>query len=226
MQGFGRRLQRYPVALLCACAIASIAAAAFGAEAGFGDDRPIVLFLGDSLTAGYGLAGEQAFPALIQQRIDAAGLNFRVVNAGVSGDTSAGGLRRVDWLLQQPIAILVLELGANDMLRGQSVEAMRSNLRGILDKVRVARPDVRFVIAGMRAAPNLGPAYGREFEESFALIAGEYDATLIPFVLDGVAGDAALTQPDGIHPTALGYERVAMLVWDAVAPLLRSIEKH
>jgi acyl-CoA thioesterase-1 len=185
----------------------------------------VVLFLGDSLTAGYGLAAEEAFPAQIQRRIDAAGLRFRVMNAGVSGDTSAGGLRRVDWLLQQPIAILVLELGANDMLRGQSVESMRSNLRGILDKVRAARPEVRFVIAGMRAAPNLGPAYGRKFEESFELIASEYDAMLIPFVLEGVAGNAALTQPDGIHPTALGYERVANVVWDAVGPLLKSIAR-
>ena len=221
MQGFGRRLQRYRVVLLGACGIVCIAASAFGAGPGAADDRPVVLFLGDSLTAGYGLAAEQAFPALIQRRIDAAGLDYRVMNAGVSGDTSAGGLRRVDWLLQQPIAILVLELGANDMLRGQSVESMRSNLRGILEKVRAAQPDVRFVIAGMRAAPNLGPAYGREYEETFPLIASEYDATLIPFVLDGVAGDAALTQPDGIHPTALGYERVAIVVWDALAPLLR-----
>jgi acyl-CoA thioesterase-1 len=213
------------VALLRACAITGIAMSGFGAVPGFADDRPVVLFLGDSLTAGYGLVAEEAFPALIQQRIDSAGLNFRVVNAGVSGDTSAGGLRRVDWLLQQPISILVLELGANDMLRGQSVEAMRANLRGILDKVRAARPDVRFVIAGMRAAPNLGPAYGREFEASYALIASEYDAALIPFVLDGVAGDAALTQPDGIHPTALGTERVAIVVWDAVSPLLTSKEE-
>jgi len=224
MQGFGSRPERYRVVLLCACAIVWIAAGASGAEQAIGDDRPVVLFLGDSLTAGYGLAAEQAFPALIQQRIDAAGLDFRVVNAGVSGDTSAGGLRRIDWLLQQPIAILVLELGANDMLRGQSVESMRSNLRGILDKVRAARPDVRFVIAGMRAAPNLGAVYGRKFEQSYQLLASEYDAALIPFVLDGVAGDAALTQLDGIHPTALGYERVAAVVWDTLGPLLRSIE--
>jgi acyl-CoA thioesterase-1 len=224
MQGFGRRLQRYRLVLLCACGIAWIAIPALGAEPGLGDDRPVVLFLGDSLTAGYGLAAEEAFPARIQQRIDAAGLDFRVMNAGVSGDTSAGGLRRVDWLLQQPVAILVLELGANDMLRGQSVESMRSNLRGILDKVRAARPEVRFVIAGMRAAPNLGPAYGREFEQSFELIASEYDAALIPFVLDGVAGNEALTQPDGLHPTALGCEHIAIGVWEVMGPLLKSME--
>jgi acyl-CoA thioesterase-1 len=185
----------------------------------------VVLFLGDSLTAGYGLAAEEAFPALIQQRIDAARLQFRVMNAGVSGDTSAGGLRRVDWLLQQAIAVLVLELGANDMLRGQSVESMRANLRGILEKVRAARPNVRFVIAGMRAAPNLGPVYGREFEASFELIASEFDAALIPFLLDGVAGDATLTQPDGVHPTARGYERVASVVWKTLGPLLKSLER-
>jgi len=225
MQESGRRLERYRLALLCACAIGWFAAPAFGAGPAHGDDRPVVLFLGNSLTAGYGLAAEQAFPALIQQRIDAAGLRFRVVNAGVSGDTSAGGLRRVDWLLRQPIAILVLELGANDMLRGQSVESMRSNLRGILGKVRAARPNVRFVVAGMRAAPNLGPVYGRAFEASFELIASEHDAALIPFLLEGVAGDTALTQPDGIHPTALGYERVASVVWETLGPLLKSVEK-
>lgn len=226
MRGFGCRFERYRLTLLCACAIVGLGASAIGAGPAIADERPVLLFLGDSLTAGYGLPSDEAFPALIQSRIDAAGLHFRAVNAGVSGDTSAGGLRRVDWLLQQPIAVLVLELGANDMLRGQSVDAMRSNLRGILEKVRAARPDVRIVIAGMRAAPNLGPLYGRAFEQSFELIASEYDAVLIPFLLEGVAGDAALLQPDGIHPTALGTERVASLVWDALAPLLRSLEDH
>jgi acyl-CoA thioesterase-1 len=225
MQAYGRSLLRYRLALLCACGIACFTAPSFGAGPAPGDDRPVVLFLGDSLTAGYGLAAEEAFPALIQQRIDAARLQFRVMNAGVSGDTSAGGLRRVDWLLQQAIEVLVLELGANDMLRGQSVESMRANLRGILEKVRAARPNVRFVIAGMRAAPNLGPVYGREFEASFELIASEFDAALIPFLLDGVAGDATLTQPDGVHPTARGYERVASVVWKTLGPLLKSLER-
>ena len=210
------------MALVGACFAVWLALPILAATVERSDERPVVVFFGDSLTAGFGLPVDQAFPALIQQRIDSEGLDFRVVNAGVSGDTSAGGLRRVDWLLRQPIAVFVLELGANDMLRGQSVEALRANLRGILDKVREAWPTARFVIAGMRAAPNLGPAYGRAFEESFERIAAEYEAALIPFLLEGVAADPALNQPDGIHPTARGHERVATLVWETLDPLLRS----
>jgi acyl-CoA thioesterase-1 len=182
---------------------------------------PVVLFVGTSLTAGYGLPAEEAFPALVQERIDAAGLPYRVVNAGVSGDTSAGGLRRIDWLLRMPVAVLVLELGANDMLRGQSVGAMRANLRAILDRTREVHPDARIVIAGMRAAPNLGTAYASEFDGTFATLADQYDATLIPFLLDGVAAVRRLNQPDGIHPTAEGHEIVAETVWRALEPILR-----
>jgi acyl-CoA thioesterase-1 len=187
------------------------------------DELPVVLFLGTSLSAGYGLAPEQAFPALLQRRIDDEGLDFRVVNAGVSGDTSAGGLRRLDWLLRQPVAVLVVELGANDMLRGQDVRAMRRNLRAILDRTRATYPDVRFVIAGMRAAPNLGEAYVAAFEKSFPTLAREYGAALVPFLLDGVAGDSLLNQADGIHPTAEGQRRMAETVWLALGPLLREL---
>jgi acyl-CoA thioesterase-1 len=211
------------LALACACGAWWIACVFTGAAA-VADERRAVVFLGDSLTAGYGLTADQAYPARVQQRIDDAGLRFRVVNAGVSGDTMAGGLRRVEWLLKQPIAVLVVALGANDMLRGQSVDALRSNLRGILDKLLEAEPEARIVIAGMRAAPNLGRGYGRKFEQSYAEIAREYDAVLIPFVLEGVAGDPTLNQADGIHPTAKGQERVAETVWAAVAPVLRTID--
>jgi len=179
-----------------------------------------VLFLGDSLAAGYGLSAEQAFPALVQERIDAAGLDYRVVNAGVSGDTSAGGRRRIDWLLRQPIAVLVLELGGNDMLRGLDLGALRENLRAIIEKTRAAHPSARIVIAGMRAPANLGRAYAVAFEETFRVLAQETQALLIPFLLEGVAADPALNQADGIHPTAAGHRIVADTVWRTLGPIL------
>ncbi|MGI9591121.1 MAG: arylesterase [Myxococcota bacterium] len=185
-------------------------------------ETPVVLFVGTSLTAGYGLPAEEAYPALVQERIESAGLGYRAVNAGVSGDTSAGGLRRIDWLLRQPVAVLVLELGANDMLRGLDVDAMRRNLRGILDRTRAERPDARFVVAGMRAAPNLGAAYARRFEAVYAELAREYDAVLIPFLLEGIAGVPSFNQADGIHPTAEGQRRIAETVWSVLEPLLGS----
>lgn len=182
---------------------------------------PVVVFLGTSLTAGYGLPESQAFPALIQQRIDAADLDYRVVNAGVSGDTSAGGLRRLDWLLRLPIAAFVLELGANDMLRGQSVSQLRSNLEAILDRTAAAHPEARFLIAGMRAAPNLGPDYVREFDAIYPALAARHNASLIPFLLEDVAAERGLNQADGIHPTAEGHRLIADRVWQALRPILR-----
>ncbi|UCF20047.1 MAG: arylesterase [Gemmatimonadota bacterium] len=182
--------------------------------------HPVVLFLGTSLTAGMGLSSEQAYPALIQAKIDSAGLGFRVVNAGVSGETSAGGLRRIDWLLGQPVGVLVVELGANDMLRGQDVMAMRANLQAIIDRTRAAHPGARIVIAGMQAAPNLGEPYTSEFAATFVDLAEENDAALIPFLLDGVAGIPELNQPDGNHPTAEGQAIVAENVWNIVEPVL------
>ena len=192
------------------------------ARAGPAEDWPVVLFLGTSLTAGYGLAADQAYPALVQQRIDAANLNFRVVNAGVSGDTSAGGLRRLDWLLQLPIAVLIVELGANDMLRGLDVDALRENLAEILRRTRAIHPDAHFVIAGMRAAPNLGSAYGKAFEAVFPAVAREHDAALIPFLLEGVAGEPSLNQADGIHPTTEGQRRIAKTVWPVLDSMLQT----
>jgi len=186
---------------------------------------PVVLFVGTSLTAGYGLPSDEAFPALVQQRIDAEGMGYRVVNAGVSGDTSAGGLRRIDWLLRLPIAVLVLELGANDMLRGLDVDALRTNLEEILRRTRAAFPEARTVVVGMRAAPNLGAAYGEAFEAVFPAVARAQDAVLVPFLLEGVAGDATLNQADGIHPTAEGHRRIAKTVWRVLVPVLHEARR-
>lgn len=181
---------------------------------------PAVVFLGTSLTAGYGLDEDQAYPALIQQRIDSLGLPFRVVNAGVSGETSAGGLRRIDWLLRQPVAVLVLELGANDGLRGQDVEAMRANLQAIIERTREAHPDAAIIVAGMESPPNMGRAYTGAFRAVFPEIARANDATLIPFLLEDVAAVPELNQTDGIHPTAEGQRIVAETVWRHLAPVL------
>ncbi|MEE9570516.1 MAG: arylesterase [Gammaproteobacteria bacterium] len=182
-----------------------------------------VLFLGTSLTAGYGLTPDQAYPARIQERIDAAGLGLRVINAGVSGDTSAGGLRRLDWLLRQPVRVLIIELGANDMLRGQNPEAMRENLQAIIDRTRAAHPNVEIVIAGMRAARNLGRSYAERFETVFDELAQQNRAVLIPFLLENVATVRKLNQSDGIHPTAAGHRIIAETVWRALEPVLRRV---
>jgi acyl-CoA thioesterase-1 len=184
-------------------------------------DRPTVLFLGTSLTAGLGLEPEEAYPAVLQQKIDSAGLPFRVVNAGVSGETSAGGLRRIDWVLQQPIAVLVLELGANDALRGQDLAVTKRNLQEIIDRTRERQPEARIVIAGMQAPPNLGLAYTRRFRELFAELARENDAALIPFLLEGVGGVPSLNQSDGIHPNAAGARAMAESAWRVLEPILR-----
>jgi acyl-CoA thioesterase-1 len=213
---------------LASATIASVDSAVVAAagepavRAGPTEDQLVVLFLGTSLTAGYGLAADQAYPALVQQHIDAANLNFRVVNAGVSGDTSAGGLRRLDWLLQLPIAVLVMELGANDMLRGLDIDALRDNLAEILRRTRATHPDARFVIAGMRAAPNLGSAYGEAFEAVFPAVAREHGAALIPFLLEDVAGEPSLNQADGIHPTTEGQRRIAKTVWPVLDSMLQT----
>jgi acyl-CoA thioesterase I len=185
------------------------------------DERPVVLFFGTSLTAGLGLEPEEAYPALVQQKIDSAGLGFRTVNAGVSGETSAAGLRRIDWLLRQPVDVLVLELGANDALRGQDLAATKRNLQEIIDRTRARYPEVRIVIAGMEAPPNLGARYTREFHRLFVDLARENDAAMIPFLLAGVAGVAERNQADGIHPNAEGARIVADNVWRVLERVLR-----
>ena len=184
------------------------------------DERPVILFVGTSLTAGLGLDPSEAYPALVQQKLDAAGLRYRVVNAGVSGETSAGALRRIDWLMRQPVSVLVLETGANDGLRGQDPETTRSNIQAILDAARRREPKPRLVLAAMEALPNYGDAYRRRFRSIYTELAKSNGATLVPFLLDGVAGDPALNQPDGIHPTAEGQARVADNVWKALRPVL------
>ncbi len=227
------RRQRYWWIALLACLMAcgagnvetSRGAGSAGSEAttlALAENAPrIVLFLGTSLTAGSGVAQSEAFPARIQERILAAGLPYRVINGGVSGDTSAGGLRRLDWLLRQDVDVLVLELGANDMLRGLDVASMRENLQTIVDRTREAHPEIRLVVAGMRAAPNLGEAYSSGFEASFPALASRNDARLIPFLLEGVVAVPDLNQPDGIHPTAEGHQIVAETVWQILEPILR-----
>ncbi len=182
---------------------------------------PVVVFLGTSLTAGLGLDDSEGYPALIQEKIDSAGLAFRVINAGVSGETSAGGLRRLDWLLQQPLHVLVIELGANDALRGQELAATRANLQQIIDRTRSAYPAVQILIAGMQAPPNLGAKYTREFREMFPALARRNRAALIPFLLDGVAAVPALNQADGMHPNEEGERIVAENVWRVLEPILR-----
>jgi acyl-CoA thioesterase-1 len=219
MWGGARRRLPHRLALALAGAWAS-AALLLPAAARADDARPAVVCLGDSLTAGYGLSAEEAWPALIQSRIDAQKLSLRVVNAGVSGDTSAGALRRVDWLLRLPIAVLVVALGGNDLLRGQDPAALRRNLEAIVARVREAHPDARVVIAGMRAPPNLGSRYTQAFEAVYPEVARETRAALVPFLLAGVAGDPELNQVDGIHPTAAGQRIIAETVWRALEPLL------
>lgn len=185
---------------------------------------PAVVFFGTSLTAGYGLEDRgDAFPGVIRERVDSAGLEYRVVDAGVPGETSAAGLRRIGWVLDRTnTAVLVLELGANDGLRGQDPEALRQNLQAAIDSIRAHDLDATIVLAGMEAPPNLGPRYTEEFRQVFREVARRNDALLIPFLLKGVAGVAELNQSDRIHPTAEGHRIVAETVWEVLEPLLSS----
>lgn len=186
----------------------------------FMQQKPVILFFGDSLTAGYGLDPQKAFPHLIQQKINEKGLSYKVINAGLSGETSAGGLTRIDWVLRQPIDVFVLELGANDGLRGLPLEETKKNLQSIIDKVKAKYPDVKIVIAGMRVPPNMGDEYEAKFKSIFPELAKKNDATLIPFLLEGVGGDEKLNLSDGIHPNPEGHKIVAQNVWEALKPLL------
>src|SRR5262245_25108198 len=182
-------------------------------------EEPVIVALGDSLTAGFGVLPDEAYPALLEQRLRRAGYAYRVVNAGLSGDTTAGGLRRVDWVLRARPAIVVVALGANDGLRHQSVAAMRDNLGEIVRRLRAA--GVTVLLAGMRVPPNYGPDYARAFAAVFPEVARTTGVTLAPFLLDGVAGDARLNQPDGIHPTTEGQRVIADTLWPHLKPLLR-----
>ena len=195
----------------------------FLSELCFAAPEKIILFLGDSITAGYGLEPSQAYPALIQEKTEAKKWPFKVINAGQSGDTSAGGLSRMNWLLKNRIDVLVLELGGNDGLRGLPVEATKKNLQAIIDRTRTKYPAVKIVIAGMMVPPNMGRDYGQKFSAIFPELARKNKAALIPFILDKVGGVRELNLPDGIHPTAKGHEIVANNVWKVLEPILRSL---
>jgi len=182
-----------------------------------------ILFLGDSITAGYGLEPSQAYPALVQAKIDANKWPFKAIDAGQSGDTSAGGLNRLNWLLKNHIDVLILELGGNDGLRGLPAETTQKNLQAIIDRTKAKYPAAKIVLAGMQVPPNMGADYAKNFNAIFPALAKKNQAALIPFVLEGVGGVRELNLPDGIHPTAKGHEIVAANVWKVLQPVLRSL---
>ncbi len=184
----------------------------------------ILLCFGDSLTAGYGLARPQAFPALLQQKIDAKAWKFKTINAGLSGETSSGGLRRIDWLLRQQVDVLLLELGVNDGFRGIDPKTIYSNLQGIIDRTRKKYPHVEIIVAGMLVPPNLGRDYAAQFRDVFPRLAQANGAALIPFLLQDVGGRPDLNLADGIHPTAEGHQIVANNVWKVLQPVLQSLQ--
>lgn len=185
------------------------------------NQQPVVLFFGNSLSAGLGVEPEEAFPALVGEKIKAAGLNYQVVNAGLSGETSAGGKSRIGWVLRQPVAVFVLELGGNDGLRGILPPSTKQNLQAIIDSVKQKSPQAKIVVAGMQIPPNMGPQYTKPFRELFPALASENKAALIPFLLENVGGVPRLNQPDRIHPTAEGHKIVANTVWETLEPLLK-----
>jgi acyl-CoA thioesterase I len=205
-----RQCQTWRVVVLCLWLVTALGAA----------ETKTMLFFGDSLTAGYGLDPDEAFPALIQRKLDASGRAWRVVNAGLSGETTAGGLRRLDWILRQPVDVFVIELGGNDGLRGIDPQTSRANLESMIKRVRERYPAVKVVLAGMQMPTNMGPEYTREFAAMYSDLAQKLPITLIPFLLEGVGGVPQLNLPDGIHPTAEGHKIVAETVWRALQPLL------
>ncbi|WP_245986172.1 arylesterase [Marinoscillum furvescens] len=183
-------------------------------------DREVLLFFGNSITAGYQLDVEDAFPALIQDRLDSMGYSYQVVNAGLSGETTAGGLNRIDWVLQTIPDVFVLELGANDGLRGLDLKVTKQNLMAIIDKVRTANPEVKILLTGMLVPPNMGEAYAEEFRNIFPAVAEEKNTALMPFILKDVAGEPELNLEDGIHPTEEGHKILAKNIWPYLKPLL------
>ncbi len=188
------------------------------------DQRKTIVFFGNSITAGYQLDMDQAFPAIIQQWLDSLGYNYRVVNAGLSGETTASGRNRIEWVLRTVPDIFVLELGANDGLRGLPLEETPKNLQAIVDAVVNKNPDVKIIITGMEVPPNLGQEYTKDFRNIFPAIAEKNDAILIPFLLEGVAGDPELNLSDGIHPNPEGHILLAQTVWKYLLPLLEKRE--
>jgi acyl-CoA thioesterase-1 len=199
------------------------AAAPRFADAGTPAPRPRIVFLGDSLTAGLGLPRHEAVPSLVQARLDAEGYEYEAVNAGVSGDTSAGGLSRLEWSLEGDVAVLVLELGANDGLRGLPVAAMKDNLSAIIE--RATDRGITVILTGMEAPPNYGPAYISEFRQAFRDLAMEHDVVFVPFYLEGVAGIPSLNNGDGIHPNAAGARVIEERLWRALEPVLEARDR-
>jgi acyl-CoA thioesterase-1 len=183
-------------------------------------DVNTILFFGNSLTAGMGLEPDKAFPGIIQEKIDSLSLPYRVINAGLSGETTASGENRIDWLMNQEVDVFVLELGANDGLRGIALSETRKNLQAIIDAVKVKNPETKIVLAGMQIPPNMGQDYTSEFRRIFPELAVENEAYLIPFLLENVAGIPELNQADGIHPTEEGQRIVAQNVWKVIEPIL------
>jgi len=181
--------------------------------------KPVIVALGDSITSGLGVAADEAYPALLEARLRRDGYAYRVVNAGVSGDTTAGGLRRVDWVLRAQPEIVILALGANDGLRGQSPKTTRANLEAIVARLTAA--GARVLLAGMRMPPNYGEAFTRQFEAVFPAVARRANVALVPFLLDGVAADPTLNQADGLHPNAAGHRVIAERLWLQLRPLLK-----
>lgn len=180
-----------------------------------------ILFFGNSLTAGLGVEPEQAFPGLIGHRLDSLGYPYRAVNAGLSGETTASGVNRLEWVLRQPVAIFVLELGANDGLRGIPLGETRKNLQTLVEQVRKANPEVQIILTGMQLPPNMGPEHTAEFRQIFTDLAASHQLELVPFLLEGVGGVPELNQADGIHPTPEGHKILAENVWKVLQPLLR-----
>lgn len=181
------------------------------------ETTPTILFFGNSLTAGYGLDTDQAFPALIQKKLDSLGYDYQVINAGLSGETTASGNTRLDWVLErQRVDIFVLELGGNDGLRGINPDETQKNLEAMIEKMRAVNPDVEIILAGMEAPPNMGPDFTAQFRQVFKEVAQKKNVALIPFLLEGVAGDPELNLPDGIHPTPRGHQIVAGNVWEVL----------
>ena len=208
------------IALLAVMLLSLISAAIANETAPQSGPAKTVVVLGDSLAAGYGLDPSESFPALLQRKIDAAGMKFTVVNAGVSGDTSAGGLRRIDWLLRRRVDVLVLELGGNDGLRGIPVGVTKTNLQAIIDRTKQKHPRAQIVVAGMQMPPNMGADYTASFAKLFPDLAQANNAALVPFLLEGVGGRPELNLPDLIHPTAEGQRIVATNVWNVLKPVL------
>jgi len=183
-------------------------------------EKKIILFYGNSLTAGYGLDEEASFPSLIQNKIDSLNLDYQVINGGLSGETTASGLSRLDWFLEDEPEVFVLELGGNDGLRGIPLDETRKNLQAIISSISKKYPDTKILLAGMQIPPNMGIEYTEEFRKMYAEIAENQNIEFIPFLLEGVAGDPDLNLPDGIHPTEEGQKIVARTVWKHLAPLL------